>query len=187
MHGMIFVALRKYVDARMGNDLWAALVAETDLADRVFFVAQQFPDSDFQALVASIAKAMDISSPAVLEDFGEFIAADLLRMHAHSVRPEWRTLDVIEHTEQAIHQVVRESGSGAEPPEIKTTRTSQSELAVAYASPRKLCSFAKGIVRGIAAHYGEQAHITETTCMLKGAERCTLEIRVHADKVARAV
>jgi hypothetical protein len=116
MHGMIFVALRQYVGARIGKDKWPALVAETDLADRVFFVAHQFPDGEFRALVAAVAKTMDIPSAAVLEDFGQFIAADLLR----------------------------------------------------------------GTVRGIATHYGEQVQITETTCMLKGAEQCTIDVRMVA-------
>jgi predicted hydrocarbon binding protein len=181
---MIFSELRQFVETRIGEDVWPRLVAEAHLPDRLYLVAQQFPDSEFQALVAAAAKMMNISASALLEELGEFVARDLLKMYAHSVRPEWRTLDLIEHTEQAIHQVVREGGSGAHPPEIATTRTSEHELVVAYGSPRKLCAFAKGIVRGIAIHYGERPHITETTCMLEGAQQCTLEIRVEATAAA---
>lgn len=180
MHGMIFSELRQFVEKRMGAAVWSRVVAEANLPDRLYLLAQQFPDSEFQALVAAAAKMMNIPASAFLEDLGEFVAPDLLQMHAHSVRPEWRTLDLIEHTEQAIHQVVREGSSGAHPPEIATTRTGKHELVVAYVSQRKLCAFAKGIVRGIAAHYGERTHITETTCMLEGAEQCTLEIKVDA-------
>jgi len=180
MHGIIFSELRQYVEAKMGEAVWPKVVAEAKLPDRLYLTAHQFPDSEFQSLVAAAARMMNVSTAQLLEDLGEFVAPDLLRMHAHSVLPEWRTLDLIEHTEKAIHQVVRENTSGAHPPKIATTRTSEDELVVAYVSPRRLCSFAKGIIRGIAAHYREPVHIRETSCMLQGAAQCTIEIRVDA-------
>jgi predicted hydrocarbon binding protein len=164
----------------MGEAVWPTVVANANLPDRLYLLAQQFPDSEFQALVDAAAKMMNIATPTLLEKLGEFVAPDLLQLHSHSVRPEWRTLDLIEHTEQAIHQVVRQGGSGARPPEIATKRTGENELVVAYVSQRKLCAFAKGIMRGIAAHYGERPHITETTCMLDGAAQCTIEIKIDA-------
>jgi predicted hydrocarbon binding protein len=119
---------------------------------------------------------------AVLEDFGRFVAPDLLKMHAHSVQPQWRTLDLVEHTEAAIHQVVRQTHADAQPPRIACTRKTECDLVVEYSSPRKLCAFAKGIVGGIAAHYGEQVAITESSCMLKGDDRCILELHVERRK-----
>lgn len=178
MHGMIFAALRQFVETRMDADVWPRLVAAADLPDRLYLLAQQFPDSEFRALVTAAAKMMDIPTYTLLEHLGEFVAPDLLQLHSHSVRPEWRTLDLIEHTEQAIHQVVRQGSSGARPPEIVTKRIGDNELRVIYVSQRKLCAFAKGIMRGIAAHYTERARITETTCMLDGAEQCTIQIRI---------
>ena len=176
MHGMIFSELRQFVEMRMGAAVWPSVVKGANLPDRLYLLAQQFPDSDFQALVAAAAKMMNTSTSTLLEELGEFVAPDLLQLHAHSVRPEWRTLDLIEHTEQAIHQVVRQGDSGARPPKIETKRIGKYELVITYVSQRKLCAFAKGIMQGIAAHYGEGLHITETTCMLEGAEQCTIKV-----------
>jgi predicted hydrocarbon binding protein len=40
-----------------------------------------------------------------------------------------------------------------------------------------MCKFAKGIIRGIAAHFGDKIEILEYQCMLVGAAACVLQIR----------
>jgi hypothetical protein len=68
---------------------------------------------------------------------------------------EWRTLDVIQHTEETIHRVVRMRQPGAAPPRLRVDRASPDEVAIHYDSPRRLCAVARGIVRGVAKHFGE--------------------------------
>lgn len=176
MHGIIFAEFRQFAEARLGPKAWAELVDQAGLADRVFLVAQQFPDVEFQALLAAAARRLKLPVAVVLEDFGEFIAPDLIKMHAHSLPAEWRTVDLLEHTEEAIHQVVREGNSVAFPPRLQCTRHGEHAVTIRYASRRKLCALAKGIVRGVAAHYGEGVRISESTCMLQGAECCTITV-----------
>ena len=45
-----------------------------------------------------------------------------------------------------------------------------------YRSPRKLCSFAEGLLLGAADHYGEKLTIEQPLCMKRGDDRCVLEI-----------
>jgi hypothetical protein len=176
MHGIIFAEFRRYAEARLGPAVWPTLAEQAGLANRMFLMAEQFPDVEFQALVVAAAGRMKLPLAAVLEDFGEFLAPDLLKMHAHSVPADWRTLELIEHTEEAIHQVVRQGNPNAFPPRIACTRVGEHEVVIRYTSQRKLCALAKGIVRGVAAHYGEGIRITESTCMLQGADCCTIAV-----------
>lgn len=178
MHGIIFAELRRYAENELGPESWPLLVADAGLSGKLYQVAQQFPDSEFRTLLAAIARALSRPAETVLQDFGSFIAPGLLKMHAHSIRPDWRTLDVIEHTERAIHQVIRQGDSYALPPEISVGRISSRELLLGYRSGRKLCPFAKGIILGIAHHYAEDVVIDETTCMLDGADCCRMKIHL---------
>jgi hypothetical protein len=98
-------------------------------------------------------------------------------MYRAYILPEWKTLDVIEHTEERIHKMVRLQHKGARPPYLSTTRRSADEIVVHYASERKLCSLAKGFATGIARHYGETLQITDLTCMHRGAPTCEILIR----------
>jgi predicted hydrocarbon binding protein len=49
-------------------------------------------------------------------------------------------------------------------------------LVIGYASPRKLCAFAEGLIEGTATHYRERVSIAQPRCMSRGDERCVLEI-----------
>ena len=40
-----------------------------------------------------------------------------------------------------------------------------------------MCAVAKGIVRGLARHYGEAVTIDEMTCMLEGGGECRIAVR----------
>jgi predicted hydrocarbon binding protein len=43
-----------------------------------------------------------------------------------------------------------------------------------YHSPRRMCSLAIGIARGLAKHFHEKISIRETECMHKGANSCVI-------------
>ena len=88
------------------------------------------------------------------------------------IDPEWRTLDVLENTERTIHDVVRINQKGATPPYLHATRVAPDQVTIVYTSPRRLCSVAKGITRGIARHYDESVSIEDPRCMLRGDDDC---------------
>lgn len=183
MHGIIFTELRKYVDEKLGGDAWSELLNSAGLSGRMYLPIQEYPDSEAVALVTTASRITGLDAGTILERFGEFIAPSLLGMYRTLVKPEWKTLDLVENTEGTIHTVVRARNPGAKPPELKAVRLSPTELKLTYGSQRKLCHVAKGIVKGMAAHFGEQVSLVETQCMHKGANTCEMVIAVAAASV----
>lgn len=177
MHGTIFAELRKYVDARLGAQAWSSLLDGAGLGHRTYDAFETYPDEEAERLVATASRVTGLDSSAILEDFGEFIAPDLLDMYWALVQPEWRTLDVIEHTETAIHEVVRLKNPGAQPPRLRVKRTGPDEVVLDYASQRRMCKVAEGIAKGLARHFGERIAIDQTTCMLRGDPECSIRIQ----------
>jgi len=180
MHGTIFVELQKYVVSKLGDQAWVTLKSEAGVSRDSHNALETYPDAEVGSLVAAASRVTGVPAEALLEDFGAFIAPDLLEMYWGAVQPEWRTLDLLEHTEKAIHEVVRISQKGATPPYLNAQRTAANEVTITYTSARKLCAVAKGIVRGVATHYGEQFAIEEPTCMLRGDDACTLRVRTES-------
>ena len=178
MHGIIYRELQKYVDTKFGGDTWATLLKKADLGGKMYTSLQHYPDAEAVALVTTASHMTGLPAAAILEDFGEFIAPDLLSMYKAAVKPEWKTLDLIENTEQTIHKIVRINNPGATPPVLQVTRTSPTEVVLTYTSARKMCAVAKGIAKGVAKHYNERVAITETACMLKGSPSCKLSIKL---------
>lgn len=180
MHGIIHVQLQKFVEGQHGAPAWRELCRRAGLDRTIFTAIEVYPDDQLVRLVSEAVGMTGVPAEQLLESFGEFLVPTYLGVYGALVRPEWQTLDVLEHTENTIHRVVRKRQPGAEPPELKVTRVSSGEVLVLYASKRRLCAVARGIIRGVALHYEERIAIVESTCMHRGSEACRLSVRLQS-------
>ncbi|HEV8486504.1 MAG TPA: heme NO-binding domain-containing protein [Blastocatellia bacterium] len=178
MHGIIFAELKKYVITKLGDQAWDNLLNESGIGTKIYLAFQTYPDQEAVALISTASKVTGESIPAILEDFGEFITPDLMAMYNHLIKPEWRTLDLIEHTEETIHHLVRIRQAGAQPPALHCSRADTDEVVITYSSPRKMCALAVGIAKGVAKHYNERITVKHTTCMLEGSSSCNISIKL---------
>lgn len=177
MHGIILSELKRFVEARHGAPAWPRLLERAGLPDARYLANETYPDRDAAAIVEAASTMTGVEAQSILEDFGEFVAPHLLEIYGALIRPEWRTLDVILHTERTVHTVVRIRSHGATPPELKCARTGPEEVVLTYDSPRKMCGVAKGIGRGLGKHFQEDIAIFESACMHKGAPACVISFR----------
>jgi hypothetical protein len=178
MHGMVFSELKRYVDKKHGGDTWVKLLEKAGIATKAYSSMQEYPDAEAVGILSAASALSGRPVPALLEEFGEFLAPTLIRVYGALIKPEWRTLDLIEHTEKTIHTVVRVKNPGARPPELVVVRPSKDEVVITYSSARRMCSLAKGIANGVARHYSERLAITEPACMHRGSATCKISIRL---------
>jgi hypothetical protein len=177
VHGILFTELRRFVEAEQGSVAWVNVLEGAGLSGRTYLASRSYPDLEAQALFESAAAFLKRPLVSLFEAVGEFMASDLLTIYEPLLDPQWRTLDLIENTEQTIHTVVRRRDPGARPPELRCVRTGPDEVILTYASTRRMCGVAKGIARGVARSYGETVEIAEDQCMLRGAGSCVIVIR----------
>jgi Haem-NO-binding len=177
MHGIIFSELRNYTEATYGKGTWDVLLTRAGLGNKVYMPVREYPDAEIVALVVTASTMTGLSTTALLEDFGMFLAPTLMKTFGHLLQPQWKTIDVIEHTERTVHAVARVKNPGAKPPELRTQRRGKDEVMLVYTSPRKMCSLAIGIAKGLARHFGENIAATENSCMHKGAPSCEIIFR----------
>jgi predicted hydrocarbon binding protein len=178
VHGLIFFYIQKFADeATSGKTTWLKLRDTVTASDNRYLPNEVYPDEDAIELLQKIADTCGEPLPELIERFGEFLAPHLIKVASQNIDPTWRTLDLIENTEDIIHTMVRTAKPGAEPPVLETVRHSPNELHLVYSSSRQLCLLAKGITQGLANHYGETILIEETSCMHKGDPFCCLVIQ----------
>ena len=177
MHGLIFFYLQKFADvAAAGSTSWKGIRASTTTSAAKYLPSGVYPDADAVAILSTIAETTDRPLPTILEEFGQFLAPHLIKVAGPVVDPSWRTLDLIENTEAIIHAMVRAKNPGAAPPVLETVRQSPDELHLVYNSARRLCPLAVGLMRGMAAHYGETIRIEEPSCLLRGDPFCSFVV-----------
>ena len=185
MHGRIFWEFRDYAEARHGAGTWLKLLKEVGLEEKVY-LQQVYPDTEMVSLITAASALSGKTIPVLLEDFGEFLAPSLISMYGHLMKREWRTLDIIEHTEATAHSAVRRAEAGAAPPFLRTKRLGQEDLTLIYSSPRKLCALAVGVAKGLGKHFQEDVTIQHSVCMLRGDAVCEIVIQARAVKPVRS-
>jgi len=177
MHGIIFTELQRFAELTLGAKAWPNVLRAANLGNHVYMSVSDFPDAEFISIVEAMSQIGNKSTAQTIEAFGTFIAPDLLRMYSVLIKPEWKTLEVIEQTEAVIHTVVRVNQMGAKPPELKCRRVGPDEIELRYDSARRLCGLARGIIKGIALKYHENITIVEYECMHVGAPACVMHVR----------
>ncbi|MFN8672487.1 MAG: heme NO-binding domain-containing protein [Candidatus Sericytochromatia bacterium] len=176
MHGIIFNELKNYADLKYGTPAWSDLIKEAGLFTRVYLPIKDYPDEEIVNLIVTASKLLGKSVDFLLEDFGEFVSHKFIESYKQLLKPEWKVLDFIQNAEEQVHVIIRKLVRGSRPPVLKYKRVSKDELVVYYASERKLCVLAKGVIRGAGNHYNEKLFIWEKSCMHKGAECCEITI-----------
>jgi hypothetical protein len=177
---MIHTALQKYVETSFGAETWKTLLVRTGLEGAIFTPLSTYPDAQLSALVAEAEALSGLSATTLLEGFGEFLVPTYLSLYGSLLKPEWRTLEILENTEETVHRVVRLRNAGAEPPRLRVRRTAKDEVELTYDSARKLCAVARGIARGVAKQFGEPLQMVDRSCMHRGDAACVIVFRVRA-------
>lgn len=180
MKGIIFNLVEDAVVARYGEAAWDAVLDDAGL-DGVYTSLGNYPDTDLVALVGAGSRLLEVPAPDLTRAIGESAARGLAEQypgffepHA-SVRPFLLTLNEVIHTE------VRKLHADSSPPDFWFDGDDPDTLVIHYRSGRRLCHLAEGMITGAAAHYGQSARLEQTTCMLEGADHCTIHasFRVH--------
>ncbi len=178
MHGIIHLELHNFVKSQYGEAALDQLPERAQPSTRVVTPLSSYPDADIVAMVTAASELTGKSPTALLEAFGEFLVPTYVALYGSLLKPTWRTLDVIEHTEQTIHRVVRRRQPGALPPRLRTVRAGPKLVILTYDSPRRLCAVARGISRGLAARFGEALTINDIECMHRGDPACIISFEV---------
>ena len=162
MHGSIFLQLQHYVTASHGPAAWPDLVGAANVPPRTYLHTEAYPDWEAFALLLCASRLWRQPYPQFLENFGEFLTPWLMELYAPLIPETWGTLELLLNTEETIHTVVRATTPGARPPRLQFTQTGPNSLRFVYDSPRGLGALAKGIIQGVASHYGDRVEVRES-------------------------
>jgi len=178
VHGLIFFFIQKFAESATHGDQGGFTVRSGVATSAARYLPSGvYPDAEAVELLQSIADTSGHPLRVVLEQFGRFLAPHLVKVAGRYVDPAWRTLDLIEHTEAIIHEMVRSTNPGAQPPVLETVRATHDELHLVYSSQRQLCPLAVGLMHGLADHYHERLDVEEPSCMERGDPFCSFVIR----------
>ncbi|MBC6607596.1 heme NO-binding domain-containing protein [Hymenobacter sp. BT188] len=177
MHGTVLILLKRYVQTQYDHSTWLKLMELSGLENVEFDHKTVYPDENIYALVGQAAEMTGLSAGELHEKFGEYLVPDLMFMYQKYVQPDWKTLDMIEHTELTMHNQVRREHPENSPPVLNVERLSENELTIDYVSPRRMSGLAVGIVRGLATYFDEADRIDVMPTTSEDGEQVTIHVR----------
>src|SRR5262249_14100841 len=99
MLGNIFFLLQRFLQKELGTADWNRLFAEAGHAPRMYLPEENYPDEEAIGLLQAAGRLTGRPVPELVEFFGYAIAPDLLGLFRSLIRPEWKTLDLLENVE----------------------------------------------------------------------------------------
>ncbi|MDR6764406.1 hypothetical protein J2Y38_004639 [Flavobacterium sp. 2755] len=162
VHGSIFFLLKKFITKELSAASWDILNAQAGTGPISFSITENYPIETMNLLLENASEMTGVSRHLLMEQFGRYLVNDLFALYKDYIRPEWRTLDVILHTEPVMHGAVRKLNSTANPPVLNVSQINDKLLIIDYFSQRRMASLAIGIIRGISEYYGEADKIKIT-------------------------
>jgi hypothetical protein len=175
MKGIVFNLLEEIVSRDYSEDDWDALLEAAGLVG-AYTSLGSYSDEDLMKLVAAASSALGMSRDEIIRWFGRNALPLLADRYPQFFKRHGSTRSFILTLNNMIHPEVRKLYPGADVPVFDFDTSSEELLVMGYASPRKMCAFAEGLIEGAASHYGEEALIEQPKCMVRGDEKCVLEI-----------
>jgi hypothetical protein len=172
--GVVFNLLEQLVARDFGEETWDALLDATAL-DGVYTSLGSYPDDDLIKLVGAASDTLAMPPDDVVSWLGRNALPLFAERYPQLFTPHDSTRSFVLTLNEIIHPEVRKLYPGADVPEFDFDFRDEL-LVMGYRSPRKMCSFAEGLLLGAADHFGERLTIEQPSCMKRGDDQCVLEI-----------
>ena len=172
MHGLIFAGLRVYSEQRLGPG-----AAERLWAGHDYEPTEVYEDEAFLARLEDVRLATGDNAEELEQSFGYFTAlTTFAELYPDYYAANDGTIPFLLGIEERIHEVVRETIRGAQPPRLHVRDLGTGSVLVSYTSERGLCRLLEGLVHGVARHYGELMRVEEVQCMRRGDPGCVFTV-----------
>ncbi len=174
MKGIVFNLLEEAVRHQYGEAAWDSILDGAGV-DGAYTSLGSYEHEELLALLSTSSRILKKEPDELMAWFGRQAITTLAerypRLFAHpSTRSFLLSLNKI------IHPEVRKLYPGAEVPHFDYLPSSDGRLRMKYASKRRMCRFAEGLIEGAAEHFGEQASVLQESCMLRGDDYCLIVV-----------
>lgn len=175
MKGIVFNLLEQIVTRDYGEDTWDEVLDSAGL-DGSYTSLGSYEDAHLAKLVDATSTALEIPPDEIVRWLGRNALPLFAVSHPQFFERHSSARTFVLTLNDIIHPEVRKLYPGAEVPVFDFETSSTGELVMGYRSPRKMCTFAEGLLEGAGRHFGERLVIEQPRCMKRGDEQCVIEI-----------
>ncbi len=153
MKGVVFSMLNEMVESQFGLEVWDELLESCQLdSEGIYTAGDSYHDSELFVLVSTLSEMKGVPVDGLIEAFGEFSLTYFAEHYADFFK-DHNAKSFLKSVDQLIHVEVKKLYPGAATPEFSYEDSAENQLSMTYRSPRKLYTFAKGLIKGTASYY----------------------------------
>ena len=160
MKGLVFTTFYAHCEEQYGADMLDDIIDDANLPNKGAYTSVgTYPFQEIVALITALVRRTGQSLPAVLEQFGRACFGKWVSyVPAHFENKD--LFDILAGIDDFHEFEVRKLYPDAELPSFKVESRSDRELVLRYFSCKPLADLAAGVIKGAAAHLGEEISIT---------------------------
>jgi hypothetical protein len=157
MKGLVFTEFIEFIEDSFGFETVDVMIANAGVSG-VYTQAGNYPFEEMLALLVALSKETNTEIATLLEVYGRHLFEKLAAIYPYIDRFT-STFDIVEHIDNIIHPEVHKLYPEAELPSFVTLEHTQEKIVMEYHSSKSLEHFAKGLILGAAAYYGESIEV----------------------------
>lgn len=174
VRGVMFNLLEQFVLESWGADAYEGIVERCGPAsDGPFVSVLEYPDEVFFTQVEATAGQLGTSLPRTLEAFGRWCAPVLISRYPGAVEGHADAHACILALPEFLHLEVRKLSPETGPPPLECDGEVPM-ASVTFVAARGLCALVRGLLHGLAKHFGEVAKFEHDICNARGGAVCRL-------------
>ncbi len=164
MKGVIFTSFADFVEGKLGAAELDAMYQDSELSTQgAYTTVGYYPAEELLEMVAHLAEKTGTTTPVLVEEFGAYTFGKLADHYEGLVASYSNCFECIYHVDQTIHKAVRKLYPEAELPNLNAQLSEDGKrLDLSYQSTRPLMHLALGLIKGCAAHFGENVRVVMT-------------------------
>jgi len=153
----MFNLLEAYVHERRGPQAWETVLAECRLRTPepdLMVAPGTYEDDDFAEMVRVTAKMFGQSGDDFLFEVGRFMLPKLAERYQQLFAPYHHPGEFLKLNGMIHRTEIKKMYKDAEPPQFSCRELEPSHLILNYTSKRRYPSLVRGLLQGLADHYG---------------------------------
>jgi len=177
MKGIVFVKFNEFIEELWGDEFWEHMLDEAPLeSEGAYTSVGNYADQELVELILVAMKHKGLTMVQAQNAFGEWLFKELYSMAPPDAHDFKDTFEFLHGVQNVIHVEVKKLNPDAILPEFTFLEESENHLSMVYESPRHLCYFCEGLIKGLAQHTGESVSTSQSECVHEGGQRCVIEV-----------
>lgn len=179
MRGVIFTVLCDMLEEMRGLAFVNEVLEEANLeSGGIYTAGGNYPPEEVDKIVDLLEIKFELPKEFILRSYGEFLLNALSQKFPHFFETD-SLKQFLLGVHDYIHVEVTKLYPQSDLPDIHYKDDETDSLIMIYQSERRMCFLAEGLIAGAATYFKQEYSLLHSTCMHRGDEHCTFEIKFY--------